>query len=47
MSSKQKVEASKLVRKPMKKFGDIEVHNDSPQIHKPRVIRKSKKNEKK
>lgn len=35
-SEKQKME---MEEKPLEEFGDVRIHNDSPTIHKPRVIR--------
>lgn len=44
MNSKQKKEEEELTKEPMRKFGDVEIHNDTPEIHKVKIIRK-KKNE--
>ena len=48
MTAKQKREAREFDKKPMRKFGDVETHDATPEIHKPQVKRsKSGKKSKK
>lgn len=46
LSSKQKEEAKSIERKPMKKFGDVEIHNNTPPIQKDKIVRKGKNDKK-